>query len=479
MNKMKLVAVLAIAAALVVIGVFNLRDRLAVSPVPYDGIEWVDTENGVQAKSVSPESPLAHTVRKGDYIRYIFRLGKYEEVGSVITVLAYLDELGVGGDARYVIERQDPVLQGIYRVDQPIYDVDFRVASLPKNLALELYLSFIGLVYLAIGLFVLFKQGRAAMTYHFLAWSLASFIVYFYHWTEEFSRLDKLVYVMDNSALALLAPLFLHFCANFPTGRRLSLRSRPSAALLYLPAALLIAGEVLFAYRASLFSNAGLERLRDWLNVIEPAQLLIFFAIGSALLVRTFLRAQQPLLRHQLKWIIWGLGLSLPGVTFYLILYAFDFRITPLIELIAAAPLILIPLSFGYSIVRYRLMDVDIIMRRSFVQVAAIGAVGAIYMAVLLGVGDLVKFIWATADLNSWTTRVVVVAVMLVVALLLEPIRKKFQEWTDRWFYGERYTLRTGLQDFARTLAHTTALPQLQDSLVRRLSDMLSVRKVA
>ncbi|HXG63500.1 MAG TPA: ATP-binding protein, partial [Blastocatellia bacterium] len=46
-------------------------------------------------------------------------------------------------------------------------------------------------------------------------------------------------------------------------------------------------------------------------------------------------------------------------------------------------------------------------------------------------------------------------------------------------FYGERYTLRTGLQDFARTLAHTTALPQLQDSLVRRLSDMLSVRKVA
>jgi two-component system NtrC family sensor kinase len=66
-----------------------------------------------------------------------------------------------------------------------------------------------------------------------------------------------------------------------------------------------------------------------------------------------------------------------------------------------------------------------------------------------------------------------------VVAMLFAPIKNKLQVWADRWFYGERYTLRTGLQDFGRTLAQTTALPQLLDSLVRRLSDMLSVRKVA
>ena len=90
-------------------------------------------------------------------------------------------------------------------------------------------------------------------------------------------------------------------------------------------------------------------------------------------------------------------------------------------ETLACGPLILIPLSFGYSIVRYRLMDVDVIMRRSFVHVMAIVAVAAIYMAVLLGVGDLVKFIWATADLNSWRTRVVVVIGMLIVTMLFAP----------------------------------------------------------
>jgi PAS domain S-box-containing protein len=148
-------------------------------------------------------------------------------------------------------------------------------------------------------------------------------------------------------------------------------------------------------------------------------------------------------------------------------------------ETAAYAPLILIPLSFGYSIVRYRLMDVDVIMRRSFVHVMATVAVGAMYMAVLLGVGDLIKFVWATADLNSWKTRAVVVVGMLIVTMLFAPIKNRLQVWADRWFYGERYTLRTGLQDFGRTLAQTTALPQLLDSLVRRLSDMLTVRKIA
>jgi PAS domain S-box-containing protein len=148
-------------------------------------------------------------------------------------------------------------------------------------------------------------------------------------------------------------------------------------------------------------------------------------------------------------------------------------------ESLAYGPLILVPLSFGYSIIRYRLMDVDVIMRRSFVHAMATVAVGAIYMAVLLGVGDLVKFIWETADLNTWKTRVIVVAGMLVVAMLFAPIKNKLQVWADRWFYGERYTLRTQLQEFGRTLSQTTALPHLLDSLVRRLSEMLSVRKVA
>ena len=498
----KLVAVLAITVALVVIGILNLRDRLSLPAVADDGIEWVDTAEGVQAKSVSPDSPLAHAVKTGDYVRAFFNVGRsdyayakttpgyleYEVVTRAETLSRYLENQGVGNNARYAILHIDPVLKDIYGIKHPVYDIDFKVAARGQHLERGLYLAFIGLVYLAIGLFVLFKQRRAALTYHFYAWSLLSFVAYFYSSTLEFTKLDRLVSFLDGSAWALLAPLFLHFCANFPHRRGISARMRPVIAGLYVPALALITIEGFWHYKPDFRLKAGSPlfnegTLANWGNIlgkIELAYCAVFFVIGSVLLLRTFLRAERPLLRQQLKWILWGLGLSgLPFALLYLVPYITNLAITPLMETVAYGPLILIPFSFGYSIVRYRLMDVDVIMRRSFVHAMASLAVAAIYMAMLLGVGDLVRFIWATADLNSWRTRAIVVAGMLIVAMLFAPIKNKLQVWADRWFYGETYTLRTGLQDFGRTLAQTTALPQLLDSLVRRLSDMLSVRKVA
>src|SRR5437016_4697092 len=122
-STIKLVAVLAITIALVVIGILNLRDRLSIPAVADDGIEWVDTADGVQAKSVSPDSPLAHAVKKGDYIKAFFNVGRsdysypkaapgyldYEEVNRAETISRYLEAQGVGNNARYAIVHDDPV----------------------------------------------------------------------------------------------------------------------------------------------------------------------------------------------------------------------------------------------------------------------------------------------------------------------------------------------------------------------------------
>ena len=479
--KTKLIGVLAFVAILVVIGVLNLRDRLSAPPIPTDGVSWVDTDQGVKAKDVSPNSPLALVaLNKGDYLRYVFYQGKYETIARAETVSLYLDKIGVGGEARYVIQHSDAPLQEIYGLEEDQYDVKFTVRPAPQNLGRGLYLAIIGLVYLCIGLFVLFRQDRAEMTYHFMAWFIASFVVYFYSSINTSTHLDRFVDFLDLAAFALLAPLFLHFCARFPTHRRFSGRVRLGVAALYVPGAILIALEAAYHYWPTLYSSGVLLRVRDLLDQAGLVQYIAFFAAGSALLVRSFVKAGTPVLRQQLKWIIWGLGLSvLPFAVLYFIPYVSNVEITPLMETLAYGPLILIPLSFGYSIIRYRLMDVDMIVRRSFVHVMATVAVGAIYMAVLLAVGDLVKFIWATADLNSWKTRTVVVGGMLLVAMMFAPIKNRLQIWADRWFYGERYTLRMGLQEFGRMLAQTTALPNLLDSVVLRLSKMLSVRKVA
>src|SRR5215813_13157715 len=494
MSTTKHIAILAITVGLVVIGILNLRDRLSLPPVADDGIEWIDTPEGVQAKSVSSDSPLAYAVRKGDYVKAFFYVGKYddrakstthsldyEEVTRAETLARYLETQGVGNNARYAILHPDPVLKKIYGIrGRPYYDVDFVVVARDQHLERGLYLAFIALVYLAIGLFVFFRQSRAKLTYHFFAWFLLSFVVYFYHSTREFTKLDEIVFLLSGVALALLAPVFLHFCAKFPVGKAWSMRSRLIVALLYAPAIALTVLNILWVYSPGVFKSESLIPVRNFLDRAELVHYFLFFLAGSVLLVRTFVRADRPLLKQQLKWIIWGIGLSaVPFASFYLIPDLLNLEATPVMQVLAFGPLILIPLSFGYSIIRYRLMDVDVIMRRSFVHATASIAVAAIYMAVLLGVGDLVKFIWKTADLNSWRTRVIVVAGMLIVTMLFAPIKNKLQVWADRWFYGERYTLRTGLQDFGRMMAQTTALPNLLDSVVRWLSEVLSVRKVA
>jgi len=479
-SKTKLIAALAVVALLVVIGVFNLRDRLSFKPIPDDGIQWVDTAAGVQAKQVQPDSSFALLVKEGDYLRYIYFHGKYEQVKRAEDVDRYLDVVGVGSQARYAIEHKDDALQNIYHIDEPLYDFDFEVKSPQKDLTQGLYMALIGFVYLAIGLFVLLKQNRAELTYHFLAWFLASFVVYFCAATHEFNTFDKAVDFLHKSAFALLAPLFLHFCARFPYRRVFKVAVKPLIVVAYLPAVVLILLEANYHYWPATLPGGSLRRVRDVLDEVELIQYGAFFLGGSALIVGSFVRARTPVLRQQLKWIVWGLALSvLPLAMLYGVPYASGGEITPLMETLAIGPLILIPLSFGYSIVRYRLMDVDVIMRRSFVHMTAVIAVSAIYMAILLGVGDLVKFIWATADLNSWRTRAVVVAGMLIVAMLFAPIKNRMQIWADRWFYGERYNLRTGLQDFGRMLAQTMALPNLLDEVVRWLSEVLSVRKVA
>jgi two-component system NtrC family sensor kinase len=482
-SRIKLIATLVLVMALVVIAVLNLRDRIRSRGMPSDGVHWEDTANGIEAKSfldADSPSPLSLWLKPGDTVEYVFYHGKYEKVNHAETLSRYLGALGEGAQARYTIRHEDDALEHIYHIDKPLYDYTFQVEAAPKDLSVGLYLALIGFVYLVIGLFVLFKQTRAELTYHFFAWFAASFVFYFYTATGEFNGLDKLVDFFHKGALALLPALFLHFCLRFPSRINLKGWVRWLAGSLYLPAAFVIATEAIYHYFPSRLASGRLVGVRTFADIAELALVAAYFSAGSALLVASFIRARTPILRQQLKWIIWGLGLSeLPFVVGYVIPFVSKIDIPPILQSAACAPLILIPLSFGYSIVRYRLMDVDVIVRRSFVHMLAIIAIGAIYMAMLLGVSDLVKFIWATADLNSWGARAVVVAGMLIVAYLFTPMKNQMQLWADRWFYGERYNLRTGLNDFGRMLAQTTALPDLLDAIVLRLSEVFSVPKVA
>lgn len=474
-----------LAALALIGGAFNLRDRVTQKEVPTDGVIWVDhPQSGVIAESVDPKGPAYGAgVRTGDILFGICqgmcdaRTDPFDEIERAHQVQIYLDQV------------KDQVKDG-YRLSYLVVRDTFPfrdggVAYLdhldprPTHTARDLYLALIGLIYLGIGAYVLLQQGRAPYVTHFFLICLLAFIVHFYSPTEELrTQFDKAVDFADAVALLLLAPTFFHFSAIYPARYHLFTQRRWLASLIYAPAFLLILCEIWLRFgRVNLFAQLSGSNVRRSLNTIEIVLFGIGLLLSCVLLIRTFLQAQAIVVRQQLKWVVWGIGIA---STAFGLLYLPAWLnqpsevATPL-QYMAILPLVFVPLTLGYSIVRYRLMDVDVVVRRSAAYIIATLSVALLFGSVMAGIYQFISPL-----LQSQTTTFLIAAIMMsALAMLFAPMKNWVQERIDRMFYGEKYDFRVTLQDFGRTLASTTDLDPLLDSLLRRLKEVFSVERLA
>jgi PAS domain S-box-containing protein len=206
----------------------------------------------------------------------------------------------------------------------------------------------------------------------------------------------------------------------------------------------------------------------------------IALVASAVLLVRTFVKASSTVVRQQVKWVVWGTLLAVaPFTLLYGLVYLFGAPTDRWLTDVAILPLAIIPFAFGYSVLRYRLMDVELVVRRVFVYALTTLAIALLIGAVVY-TGGLYAFGSDETTSGEITLRVVVaVLAMAAVVMAAAPVKNFLQEQVDRLFYGERYDLRNSLLDFGRTLSATTALDPLLDSLVSRLQEVMNVERVA
>src|SRR5207247_9562359 len=133
----------------------------------------------------------------------------------------------------------------------------------------------------------------------------------------------------------------------------------------------------------------------------------------------------------------------------------------------------ILPLTFGYAIFRYRLMDVDLIFKRGAAYTLAACAIAGVYFTVIGLVAEVVH----TRVPSAGTTGLVLAIV--VTALLAEPVRKWIQDRIDRVFYRTRYDYRQTLVEFGRELNAETDLDKLLTAVVDRLSRTLLADRMA
>ncbi len=409
----------------------------------------------------------------------------YDQVARARDVQIYLDQARVGGNLHYLIERPS------YPPESRYYYADlFGLEATHKWTPRDLYINLIGLVYLFVGFFVLFRHGgRAPFALHFATLCLAAFVFHSYTPVGTYRDLDLAVAFLRNAAFILFPPLFLHFCLVYPERQQLFQNRRWRAALLYVPALLLLVLATFVYLRGVLIPllppvrriPGPSESFIGFFYKLSFAHFIVALVASVFFLIRTWMKAKSAVVRQQMKWVIWGSLLAVAPFTF---LYAVGFLLgtqtDPWLTDTAVLPLILIPLAFGYSVVRYRLMDVELVVRRVFVYVFTTLAISLMVGAVVYLAG-LYAFRGGEDSNSGEITLGVVIAVVAMagIVIIAAPVKNFLQEQIDRLFYGERYDMRNSLLDFGRTLSATTALDPLLDSLVGRLQQVMNVGRIA
>ena len=447
--------------ALLCLGAANVASRATWREVE-DGVLWTVRDGVVVATEIAPGTPAEATgLERGDVLLAIDNT-PVEDVADVIAALHASDR---DATLRYTVLRL-----GSSDV------IDVRLAPIPGGAgALYFVLAAVGTFTLIVGGAVRLRRPRDAATLHFFWLAVAFFGVFTFSFSGRLDRLDWVFYWADAISVLALPPLFLHFTLVFPERPRRwtgGVTGRAVVVLAYVPAVLLCLARV-SALAWSSSDAAQFVRITTALERLEYLYLALCFIGGLLSLSRALSQVSTITARRQLRWIAWGTALGAgPFALGYALPYALGVEPSLPMQL-SAIPLSLIPLAYASAIVRYRLMDIEVIVKRALVYAAALSAIVVIY-AVLL---EAVQRVFVRGGgANEW---VIAFFATLVAVLLAPPVKTFVQNTLDRAFYRDRYDYRRALVGFARDLNSDLDLNRLAERLVSRVVETLLVDRMA
>ena len=437
------------AAAAVFAGINFAKER--DFQTPYDGVWWVEHEGWLRAERVDPGGPAERAgIKPGDELNAI----NNRTVSSTAQLVRALYKTGVWNQATYSLVRQD-------------VPVEVPIILVPTDKSLNAGLRLIALIYLGIGLYVLLRRWTAPKSMHFYVFCLVSFVFYSFKYTGKLNQFDEIIYWTNVAAWLLQPALFLHFALTFPEPKEF-VRHRPwLVPMVYVP------GGLLFALHTWVMRTHPSSELLRWnLDRVQMLYLASLFCGAAAIFWHTYRRVTAPIVRQQMKWVTRGTILAIAPFTLFYVLPYLNGTLPTQMMKISVLSLVFLPLTFGYAIVRYRLMDVDIIFKRGMAYTIATAAIVGMYFGAVGLTAELIRKNVPSAGPAG------LIAAIIITALLFDPIKNWTQEHIDRLFYKKRYDYRRTLIEFGRDLSSETDLDKMLTSVVDRLSRTLLVDRV-
>ncbi len=208
----------------------------------------------------------------------------------------------------------------------------------------------------------------------------------------------------------------------------------------------------------------------------------LVFTLGLAAQIFRYARVSTRQQRQQTKWVVFGIALFMVmaalGVLFSVASSVRDAdSFNGLARFIAPtcllAGLLAIPLSLGFSILRYRLYDIDVLIRRTVTYTMLAVLLLMIYF------GSVILLQQLFASVTGQRSEVITVLSTLAIAALFVPLRNRIQDAIDRRFNRQRYDAQRVLQQFATTVRDETDLDELAGSLIDVVNETMQPKSVS
>lgn len=322
------------------------------------------------------------------------------------------------------------------------------------------------LFWLVIGVIIFIRRSDDPM-----AWLVSLFLVIFGLATFDSAALDALVTPYPSLVLPVRfvkfagEVLIMGFFLLFPSGRFAPGWMAWFGLIMLVP----IAGTYLLPG-----SSLDLEAHSQWLDTgrfLLTITGLVFSQVYRYLVVST------PRQRYQTRWVVYGStvgvgGMAALGLVYFVILgNSIDYLPQGwLVSNLFTIFISLIPLSIAIAILRTRLFDIDVLIRRTLVYSVLTVLLALVYFGSVV----LLQGLFATVGGRQSTT--VIVFSTLAIAALFNPLRQRVQEVIDRRFYRRKYDAAQTLAAFATTARDEVDLAVLTGELLHVVEETMQPR---
>ncbi len=336
-----------------------------------------------------------------------------------------------------------------------------------------LILSLIGIGYLLIGIYTLLRDGRKP-SFLFFLWCATWGILLIGSPAPPFDWAGRSIYILDELARIMVAPLTLHLFTVFPRPLAQSPRLTRAIPFFYLPSAFLVALQIdLMAFDGRWLFGGNVIQALGLLDLLELYHVVGFALAAAGILIWRLRRIEQPEPHRQTTWIAVGMaGGFLPFLALYVLPLTFGVQGNQALTSLSVLPLALVPLTFAYAILRYKLWDIGVIVRDTMTLglTVLVGVIG-------FSIANLMVNRLVPDDLSAART-FLSFASGLAIAGLLVPTKSSIGSSLERLHYRGTFSKRRALARLGQEMLQEHSLGRLCSSLLDDLQAALELDRV-